>query len=226
MFLKRCLQKDPKQRIGDIHDVRSPWMAHSIHPRLLPFQWSSPRRRGRGGGARCRAAAAVIAASAITGATIWLARPKEPVRGVSRFVVPFGEGLERTLVQSQGLAISPDFTTIAYVASDQIYVRPIGALEARLLTRTGAATAGTGPRQPAFSPDGRSIAYAESESSKNAIKRIEVTGGAAVTVAADVTDGAYLEWRGDSILFGTLRLLIDARPAFARWAGSKVTRSR
>jgi serine/threonine-protein kinase len=101
------------------------------------------------------------------------------------------------------LAISPDGTTIAYVASGQIYVGPIGTLDARLLTRPDAIS-GTVPRQLVFSPDGRSIVYSQPEAGKYPIKRIEITGSAAVTVVPDVTAIALLEWRGDSIFFSPL----------------------
>ena len=147
-------------------------------------------------------AAWVIVASVVTGGAMWLARPEEPARAVSRFVIPFGEGQERNLTYNQGLAISPDGTTIAYVANAQLYVRAIGDLEARLLIRTGA-TSGGGPKEPAFSPDGRSIAYAEFANGKTAIKRIEITGGAPVTLSSDVYSNSFLEWRGDSIFFSS-----------------------
>jgi serine/threonine-protein kinase len=88
------------------------------------------------------------------------------------------------------------------VASAQIYVRAIGDLEARLLTRTGAAI-GSSPREPVFSADGRSIVYAEFANGKTAIKRIEITGGAPVTLSADVASNPLLGWGGDSIFFSS-----------------------
>ena len=117
-------------------------------------------------------------------------------------MIPFGEGQERTLRNNQGLAISPDGTTIAYVANGQIYVRAIGDLDARLLTRAGAVR-NSSPREPVFSPDGRSIAYAEAANEKTTIRRIEITGGAPATLSADVPSNSFLEWGGDSIFFSS-----------------------
>jgi eukaryotic-like serine/threonine-protein kinase len=199
-FLRRCLQKDSKQRIGDIHDVRLALDGafDPPAPGAVPVVAAAPPRPWWR--RVLPIAATVIVASAVTGGAMWLGRSKEPARVVSRFVIPFGENQQRNLRYSQGLAISPDGTSLAYVASGQIYLRPIRDLEARLLTRTGAVV-GAVPGHLVFSPDGRSIAYSELENGKIAIKRIEVTGGAPVTVSADVTSNPFLDWRGDSIFF-------------------------
>ena len=203
-LLKRCLEKDPKKRLRNVAEgmlqledalampiVSAATTSAASAPRTAP----TPRWRRA-----LPIAAAVIVTAVAVGGVMWLGRPKEPARVVSRFVVPFGEGQERTLRTSQGLAISPDGTTIAYVANAQIYVRAIGDLEARALTRTGAVLGGS-LREPVFSADGRSIAYVEVANDKAAIKRIEITGGAPVTLSADVPLSSLLEWGGDSIFF-------------------------
>ena len=199
LFLRRCLQKDAKQRVGDVHDMRlaldgafdtavpaeAPVAAASRQPwwrRLMPV------------------AAAVIVTAAVAAGVAWVTRPAAPARVVSRFVIPFGEGQQRTLTISRGLAISPDGTTIVYAANNQLYLRAIGDLDARPLTRASVSGSTTGPRAPEFSPDGQSIAYSESEGGKVTIKRLDVTGGASVTLASDVQSN-FLDWHGDSIFF-------------------------
>jgi Tol biopolymer transport system component len=204
-LLQRCLERDVKTRLRDIGEARIELArleagdcdvieAPAAQTTMLAAPPRPVWRRAM------PIAATVIVASAVTGGVMWFARPKEPVRVVSRFVIPFGEGQERTLTYSQGLTISPDGTSIAYVANHEIYVRAIGDLDARRLMRTGAGPASS-PISVVFSPDGRSIAYADTEKDKTAINRIEVTGGAPVTVAADVTSYPSLEWRGDGIFY-------------------------
>jgi serine/threonine-protein kinase len=205
-LLKRCLEKDPKKRLRNVAEgmlqledalampvasATTTGAASAATAPLVPF-W----RRAM------PIAAAVIVTAAATGAAMWLMRPGQPSHIVSRFVIPFGEGQQRTLTYSQGLSISPDGTAIAYLASDQIYVRAIGGFDARLLTRAGV-VAGIGPRQIVFSPDGASIAYVELENGRTAIKKIDIAGGASVTVAADVDANPPLDWQGDSIFFST-----------------------
>ncbi len=207
-LLERCLERDVKMRLRDIGEARielarleasgADVVEASAPPMQLPVTPSQPWWRRA-----MPIAMAVVVASAVTGGAMWLTRPTAPARVVSRFVIPYGEGQEQTMNLSQGLAISPDGTTIAYVASFQIYLRAIGDLEARLVTRTGA-VANFSPSQPVFSPDGRSIAYAEQEKGKTAIKRLEVTGGAPVTVSADAGPYPILEWSGDGIFFASL----------------------
>ena len=208
VFLRRCLHKDAKQRIGDIHDVRLALDGafDTPAPPALPVVAAAPHkplwRRA------VPIAAAVIVTAAVAGGVMWFARPAARERVVSRFVVPFGEGQERRLTYNMGLAISRDGKTIAYVANDQIYLRPLGDLSAHVLTRTGSASVDfRGPRQPEFSPDGQSLAYVEIENGRQVIKKIEITGGAAVTLTTETgpqPQAPYLDWLGDDIFFATL----------------------
>jgi serine/threonine-protein kinase len=76
-------------------------------------------------------------------------------------------------------SISPDGQIIAYAASrggglSRLYVRSIGALNARLLEGTEGAT------QSTFSPDGKWIAFVAGSE----LKKIPVEGGAAVTLGS------------------------------------------
>jgi serine/threonine-protein kinase len=206
-LLKRCLEKDPKKRLRNVAEG----MLQLEDALAMPVASAAATAGAASAPAFApvplwrRAmpiASAVIVTAAVIGATMWLTRPGQPAHVVSRFVIPFGEGQQRTLTYSQGLAISPDGTAIVYLASDQIYVRAIGGFDARPLTRAGV-VAGIGPRQVVFSPDGASIGYVEVENSRTAIKKIDIAGGASVTVAADVDANPALDWQGDSIFFST-----------------------
>ena len=200
-LLRRCLEKDPRKRLRDIGEAR---LVLEDPSALEPAPTSSspaaapPRPWWR---RAIPLAAAAAAASIATGAAMWLARPGAPARVVSRFTIPYGEGQERALTSRTGLAISPDGTRLAYVANrpSAIYVREMGELEARLIGR------GSGQASSVvFSPDGRSIAYADS--GDRAIKRIDVAGGAAVTVCSNLEAPPLgLTWSGETLLFATVR---------------------
>jgi Tol biopolymer transport system component len=80
------------------------------------------------------------------------------------------------------VAISPDGTQIAYVADSQLYLRAMSELEGRPITGRD-----QGMANPIFSPDGRSIAFYTPTS--QAIRRVAVSGGAAVTFPTVVRRG-------------------------------------
>ena len=117
---------------------------------------------------------------------------------VTRFTVPLGEDQNFTNTGRQAVAISPDGSQIAYVANFSLYIRPMATAEARVVP--GARVEG-GLLNPVFSPDGGSIAFWSG--TDNAIRRIAVSGGAAVTICpAERPLG--MSWDGDEILFGQI----------------------
>jgi serine/threonine-protein kinase len=94
------------------------------------------------------------------------------------------------------LALSADSRNLVYVANDRLYLRPLSDFQARPIIGTEAYQSVT---DPVFSPDGKWIAfYARGE---QAIKRISIAGGAAVTICkAGLLFG--MEWAADAIYFG------------------------
>jgi Tol biopolymer transport system component len=120
--------------------------------------------------------AAAIIASGLTGFVVWTAKRSTP-QPVARFTLTLPDGQHFTNIGRQLIAISPDGTQIVYVANQRLYLRPISALEARPIA--GAEAEG-GLLNPTFSPDGQSIAFWSGDD--RTLKRIAVTGGAAVTV--------------------------------------------
>jgi serine/threonine-protein kinase len=194
--LRVCLRKDPKQRAADIRDVRlalegafettvpgTAASALAIQPRPL---WK-------------RAIPIVVTAmvvSALAVAAAWTLRPPAPSSQVTRFAFALGEGQQFPAGNRQRLAVSPDGTLLVYAANSQLYLRSMSDLEARPIPGTRQTSP---PVDPVFSPDSRSIAfYAPVD---NTIKKIAVSGGAAVTICpADVLFG--LRWNTDGIVFG------------------------
>src|SRR5262249_41832900 len=141
-----------------------------------------------------------VLASAITGAAVWVAKPPPASSAVARFSFTLGEGQNFTSTGRQVVAISPDGSQIVYVANLQLYLREQASGEARPIAGTAPALGSSGGiNLPVFSPDGRSLAfYSVSDS---ALKRIGVTGGAAITICPiDVLFG--MSWDESGIVFG------------------------
>ena len=100
----------------------------------------------------------------------------------------------------------------SYAANDRLYIRSMALLDARPLLGTEGDS-----REPVFSPDGRSVAFYSV--AERAIKRVAVSGGAAVTIAAgrrtnrhELGPGRHRLWPGprrascECRLVGVLRI--------------------
>ena len=185
--LKRCLQKDPRQRLHDIADVRLLMDEAAVdRPDTAAV---APRRRWRIAIATGIAAATIAGA----GAAIVLNRRSEVPLAVMRASFALPDGQVFTNSGRRVVAISPDGTQFAYVANSRLYLRPLAGLDATPIPSTDEA----GVVNPVFSPDGRSIAFW----SANTIRRISVGGGPAVTIC-EASRPYGMSWQGDTILFG------------------------
>src|SRR5262249_30303926 len=124
----------------------------------------------------------------------WNLKPSPPPAVVARFpLVVLPEDQFFTNLTRQLVSISPDGTKLAYVASGQLYLRPVAEMEARPIAGAGRASS------PFFSPDGQWVGF-WSSSPEAALKKIAVTGGAPITISkADQPFG--VTWDGDDIVF-------------------------
>ena len=94
-------------------------------------------------------------------------------------------------------ALSPDGTTVAYLARATLYTKKLSGGEPVLVTGP---LQGRGKTNPVFSPDGRSILYWAQDDS--VLQRVPTGGGAPVTVAA-VDNPMGLSWGADGqVLIG------------------------
>ena len=136
-----------------------------------------------------------IAAALVAGlAVAWRLWPA--AAPVTRFTLPLPEGQQFAVTNRNVAAISPDGTQMVYVANRQLYLRSMSQLEAKLIPGIEIAQA---IYTPVFSPDGLSIAFYSV--ADLALKRIGVTGGAAVTLCkAEPVYG--MSWGPDGIVFG------------------------
>jgi serine/threonine-protein kinase len=115
---------------------------------------------------------------------------------VTRFRFTPAEGQVFPAGTRQFIAISPDGAQIAYVTTLGLYIRSMAAVEARLLARSESASA---ILSPAFSPDGTSLAYWSGVD--QAIKKVAISGGAAITICVAADQPSGMSWDGAEILF-------------------------
>jgi Tol biopolymer transport system component len=182
VFLRRCLHKDPKQRVADIRDVRlalegafesgSPTAESTVVVRRAVWRRALP-------------VAVALVAGALLAWGLMMRPVSRPPANVERFVVtPPGADPFQFRGPIQNVAISPDGTRIVYVAradgAEHLDVRTVGQLEGSRLF--------SGPlvANPVISRDGSWIGFATTADST--WKRVSILGGPALTLFP--TDGA------------------------------------
>jgi Tol biopolymer transport system component/tRNA A-37 threonylcarbamoyl transferase component Bud32 len=165
VYLKRCLRKDPKQRIADMasmrlaiegaFDVPVPAPATARHTERS-FLWLS--------------SVIAVVSLGIAASAVWN-RPAAAQQPSIRLTIPLQPGAELTSYP----AITRDGRTVAYVARQGtgdalLYLRDLDSFE----TRTVAGSRGA--RQPFFSPDGKWVAFF----AQSHLQKVEVAGGTPV----------------------------------------------
>ncbi len=176
--LRRCLNKDPRERLRDIGDARveiREAMTASSTDGL-----SAPPAASRSGAWRTAMSLVFgVAGLAIAVTLVWLLRPSSPPAPapLARFAItlPSSDQLFGAFNGPQA-ALSPDGQTLVYVATRtsvrQLYRRALDQLEAVPIPGTEDA------RSPFFSPDGAWIGF----ESRGALKKVALSGGPPVTV--------------------------------------------
>jgi Tol biopolymer transport system component len=186
--LRVCLRKDPKQRVGDIRDVRL--ALEGALETAAPHTTTavSPASRGRlPSMAALAVAALVIIALAIPAARHLLETPPPAPPETHTEIVTPATGSPTMF------ALSPDGRQIAFVASgdgaSRLWLRS-------LATTTAQPLAGTeGARYPFWWPDGRSIGFFAGA----ALKRLDLGGGAPQTLAPAI-NGVGGTWNAGGVI--------------------------
>jgi Tol biopolymer transport system component len=188
LFLTRCLERDPKQRLHSMADMRLALegafdgavpaaAASTTRPpwkRLLPL------------------ATAVALTAAVVGYAMWrVAQPADaPIVSRLQMLVPPGQNFYfngRHLV-----AISPDGRRVAYTAGLGLWLHRLDELEAKAVPG-----AEIEARSPFFSPDSQSVGYYAA----GELKRVSVNGGAPVNLTPAVNPWGA-SWADDTIYYG------------------------
>jgi serine/threonine-protein kinase len=191
-FLKRCLHKDARQRIRDIGDVA---VALDGSFETEASLVSPPALTKPPGWRRVfPLAVTALVAVLVTGLVAWRLWPREVARSSTwaEYLLPEGQQLQPT--QRPMIAMSADGSAFVYQTADGLYLRPMGALEARLIPGTQ-----ENLLNPFLSPDGQWVGYF---TTTGQLKKVAVTGGTPIPLcAADFPFGA--SWAPDNtILFG------------------------
>ena len=154
--LRRCLEKDPKQRVHDIADVRlamegafETTVSTSSGPSVAPYLqvWQRP----------VLALIAALLVAVVSAIAAWFYAQPGPQPVVrSTLVNPGSEAIGNAW--DAGVTLSPDGRRIAYLASvggapgvGNLYVRELDQLEPMLLAESA--------RAPFFSPDGQWVGF-------------------------------------------------------------------
>ena len=174
-LIRRCLTKEPRQRMRDIGDVRLAMEgafettvtapSAPVVPQLQVWQRPIP------------AAVFVLAVAAIAALAAWALMPvsRQPV---ARFAASVPPSAAVALSNDQNdVAISPDGSRVIYQAADNmLHVRTLDQLE-------GAPLRGTeGAENPFLSPDGAWVGF--HDDADDALKKVSILGGPPVTICS------------------------------------------
>ncbi|MDA2935007.1 protein kinase [Acidobacteria bacterium AH-259-D05] len=222
LLLERSLEKESKDRYHDIADARLDIQKALADPSGVLVQpvaevaQAAPQ-------SKLPWVAAIVLGIVVAGVAGWSLRPPEP-GPISRFYHVLPEGQTFTSTLRTVVAVPPDSSRMVYVASNQLYVRAMDALDSTPIPGTE-----ENPANPFFSPDGQWVGYFSRIEGQ--LKKIAVSGGAPVTLSdAEIpygtpfwgTDGMILWSQSEGIMRvsangGTPELLISDPEGIIAW---------
>ncbi len=182
-LVRRCLDKNPKQRLRDIGEAR---VAIEEVPAGQAEEPLTAAKASKFRNAPMLLAAPLLLATLVISAVHLRETP--PVEHVMRATIPLP-----AKAVADGFALSPDGRYLAIAAnadgSKLLWLRPLAALDPQALPGTEEA------RYPFWSPDSRYIGFFAQEK----LKKISVTGGPAQTIC-DAPDGRGGTWNREGVI--------------------------
>jgi serine/threonine-protein kinase len=179
-LLRKCLEKDPKERLRDIGDAKAlleePPQGMALRHSRVP--WA--------------VAALTTVAAIMLGALLW--RATRPIdRPLVRLDVDLGPDVSLGSLAGANASISPDGTRLVYVSHNRLFTRRLDQDQAAELPGT------EGAHAPFFSPDGQWVAFFGG----GKLKKVAVAGGAA-TVLCNSSVGIGGSWGEDGTIIAAL----------------------
>ena len=192
LLLERCLEKKAADRCHDIADARVDIQRVLADPSgVLPqpvaeIVQAQPKSKLAWVGA-------VALGVLMSAATVWVVKPNAP-GPVGRFSHVLPEDQNFTATGRPLVAVSPDGSKLVYVANGRRWMRAMDALESSSIPGTDVA-----PTAPFFSPDGQWVGYFSL--ADNQLKKIAISGGAPVTLAAAANPFGHPYWSTDDTIW-------------------------
>ncbi|MGH9579365.1 MAG: protein kinase domain-containing protein, partial [Terriglobales bacterium] len=197
-LLRRCLTREPRQRLQAIGDARI-----AIEQAILnPEPAAAATGRADGGTAtpawqRVVPWAIALVAVTLAGVSLWRPAPQRE-NPVARFTVALPAGTAFSVNIRPSIAISPDGQQLAFVLNqqgiDRIYVRRVDALEATPVPST------EGASHPFFSPDGQWLGFFAG----GKLQKVRLSGGTPVTLAAAIDSRGAVWLPDDTIVYSPI----------------------
>jgi serine/threonine protein kinase/Tol biopolymer transport system component len=202
-LIRRCLSKDPKQRLRDIGDARlaieetlsGDASISGTLPQADDSRWGrgqarvSPLRRALPWGV---AAAFFLLSAAL--AFVYFRQDSRPAPSIRALIAAPQKMQFAFQIPDGAPVLSPDGTRLIFPAADSsgrdaLWVRPLDSLTAQLLQGT------EGARFPFWAPDSRQIGFFQD----GKLKKIDVTGGPPVLIC-DAAQGRGGTWNRDGVI--------------------------
>ena len=190
-LLRRCLEKEHKQRLADIADARFELQEARTRPEATDTGAIPQSRPSRARFLLPWLVTGIAIVALVALLPFW--RSSQPVP-TTRLLSDIGTEASLVIDQGSSLALSPDGRMLTFVAqpaagSAQLYVRRLDQLNATPLAGT------SGARHPFFSPDALWIAFF----ADGKLKKVPVGGGTVQTLC-DVPQGRGGSWSTDGTI--------------------------
>ena len=192
-LLRRCLERNPQQRLRDIGEARIGIESSGMVPVAIAAEtkgesqlpvWQRP----------LVVLATIVTVALLTALAVWgLTRPGP--QAVSRFELPLRAEESFSGLGRHAVAVSPDGRQIVYVTTNGLSLRSLDEVTPVLMAGTD-----ENARAPFFSPDGQWIGFFDLTGRQ--LQKVATRGGAPVTLG-DAANPWGASWGADDmILYG------------------------